>query len=166
VVFFNAVMIHGLWRLARARAAAASSYHRNRIRLVMLGTMVSLAGGGVDFLRFVAARVVPAAEHVYPIGIPANMVFALVLGTAIMRYRLFDVSAAMKAVATYGMVWALCVCVLAGILTLVARPGWATLSSWFALVAVALAFALVLGPPGRGLHRLIQQALYASRQRA
>ena len=109
LVFFNTVLIYGLWRLTRARAAAGSSYLRNRIRLVILGTIVSLAGGAVDFLRFVVARVVPAAEHVYPIGIPANMVFALLLGTAILRYRLFDVSAVMKAVAAYGMVWAVSV---------------------------------------------------------
>ena len=123
LVFFNTVLIYGLWRLVRARTAAGSSYHRNRIRLVILGTIVSLAGGAVDFLRFVVARVVPEAEHVYPIGIPANMVFALVVGTAILRYRLFDVSAVMKAVAAYGMVWAVSVCTLVGVLTVVARAG-------------------------------------------
>ena len=128
----------------------------------MLGTIVSLAGGAVDFLRFVVARVVPAAEHVYPIGIPANMVFALVLGTAILRYRLFDVSAVMKAVAAYGMVWAVSVCLLVGVLSLVARPGWGPLSTagspWR---ASPLAFTLILGPLGRRLDRLIRRVIFS-----
>ena len=166
LIFFNTVMIYGLWRLARARAAAGSSYHRNRIRLVMLGTIVSLAGGAVDFLRFVVARVVPEAEHVYPIGIPANMVFALVVGTAILRYRLFDVSAVMKAVAAYGMVWAVSVCLLVGVLAVVARPGWgATLNGWLALAGVALAFTLILGPLGRRLDRLIRRVIFSDTRR-
>ena len=95
----------------------------------------------------------PAVEHVYPIGIPANMVFAIVLGTAILRYRLFDVSAVMKAVAAYGMVWAVSLCTLVGVLTVVAGPGWATLNGWLAVASVALAFTLILGPLGRGLDR-------------
>ena len=165
LIFFNTVLIYGLWRLVRARTAAGSSYHRNRIRLVMLGTIVSLAGGAVDFLRFVVARVVPEAEHVYPIGIPANMVFALVVGTAILRYRLFDVSAAMKAVAAYGMVWAVSVCTLVGVLTVVARPGWATLNAWLAVAGAALAFTLILGPLGRGLDRLIRRAIFSDTRR-
>jgi GAF domain-containing protein len=165
LIFFNTVLIYGLWRLVRARTAAGSSYHRNRIRLVMLGTIVSLAGGAVDFLRFVVARVVPEAEHVYPIGIPANMVFALVVGTAILRYRLFDVSAAMKAVAAYGMVWAVGVCTLVGVLTVVARPGWATLNAWLAVAGAALAFTLILGPLGRGLDRLIRRAIFSDTRR-
>jgi signal transduction histidine kinase len=165
LVFFNTVLIYGLWRLTRARAAADSSYLRNRIRLVMLGTIVSLAGGAVDFLRFVVARVVPAADQVYPIGIPANMVFALVLGTAILRYRLFDVSAVMKALAAYGMVWAVCVSMLVGVVSVVARPGWASLNGGLAVAGVALAITLMLGPVGRGLDRLIRRALFSDSRR-
>jgi signal transduction histidine kinase len=165
LVFFNTVLIYGLWRLTRARAAAGSSYLRNRIRLVMLGTIVSIAGGAVDFLRFVVARVVPAADHVYPIGIPANMVFALVLGTAILRYRLFDVSAVMKAAAAYGMVWAVCVSMLVGVVAVVARPGWATPSGGLAVAGVALAVTLILGPVGRWLDRLIRRALFSDSRR-
>ena len=166
LIFFNTVLIYGLWRLVRARAAAGSSYHRNRIRLVMLGTIVSLAGGAVDFLRFVVTRVVPEAEHVYPIGIPANMVFALVVGTAILRYRLFDVSAVMKAVAAYSMVWAVSVCLLVGVLAMVARPGWgATLNGWLALASVAVAFTLILGPLGRRLDRLIRRVIFSDTRR-
>ncbi len=165
LVFFNTVMIYGLWRLTRARTAAASSYHRNRISLVMVGATVSLVGGAVDFLRFVVARVVPAADQVYPIGIPANMVFALLLGTAILRYRLFDVSAVMKAVAAYSMVWAVSVSLLVGVMAMVARPGWgAQLSGWVAIASVAVAFTLILGPVGRRIDRLIRRALFSDSQ--
>jgi signal transduction histidine kinase len=131
----------------------------------MLGTIVSLAGGAVDFLRFVVARVVPAAEHVYPIGIPANMVFALFLGTAILRYRLFDVSAVMKALAAYGMVWAVCFSMLVGVVSVVARPGWASPGGGLAVAGVALAITLILGPVGRGLDRLIRRALFSDSRR-
>jgi signal transduction histidine kinase len=165
VVFFNAVMIHALWRLARSRAALTSSYHRNRISLVMVGTIVSLAGGAVDFLRFIVARVVPEAERVYPIGIPANMVFALVLGTAIMRYRLCDVSAALKAVVAYSTVGAACIAALAAALMALGTPAWPAVSGWLAVVGIGLVVALTLGPPGRRLDRFIRQALYADTQR-
>ena len=166
LIFFNTVLIYGLWRLVRARAAAGSSYHRNRIRLVMLGTIVSLAGGAVDFLRFVVARVVPAAEHVYPIGIPANMVFALVVGTAILRYRLFDVSAAMKAVAAYSMVWAVSRLPAGGGTGRGRAAGLGGhLNGWLALAGVALAFTLILGPLGRRLDRLIRRAIFSDTRR-
>ncbi len=96
VVFVNATIITGLVRLARAYRGMASSFRRNRTLLVVFGTAVSLGGGAVDFARFLIAHLLPAADHLYPIGIPANAVFALALGTSIVRYRLFDVSAAVK----------------------------------------------------------------------
>jgi hypothetical protein len=56
-----------------------------RSRLIVLATFVTLAGGVTDIARFVVARVVPAAEHFYPLGIPANMVFAVLLGVSIVE---------------------------------------------------------------------------------
>jgi hypothetical protein len=67
---------------------------------------VSLVGGVIDFARFILARFVPAADLVYPMGIPANMIFALMLGTSIVRYRLFDVNVLVKKGAIYLLLWA------------------------------------------------------------
>src|SRR5207249_11299303 len=76
-------------------------FRRNRATLILLGTGVSLVGGGIDFARFILTRFVPAADLVYPMGIPANMIFALMLGTSIVRYRLFDANVLVKRGATY-----------------------------------------------------------------
>ena len=97
-------MIYGLVQLIRANRGLDSSFRRNRGTLILLGTLVSLAGGMVDFARFILARYIPAADLVYPVGIPANMVFALMLGTSIVRYRLFAVAVAVKKTAVYALV--------------------------------------------------------------
>ena len=101
-VYFNALLLYGIAQLLRAYRTIDSSFRRNRARLVLLGSFISLLGGGVDFLRFIMARSFPEADQIYPIGIPANMFFALMLGTSIVRYRLFDVDVAVKKTAVYG----------------------------------------------------------------
>jgi signal transduction histidine kinase len=85
-LYFNAYMILGLHRLARARRSLASGFMRNRSRLVIAGVLVSLLGGLLDLARFIFGW-----EKLYPPGIPANAVMALALGIAILRYRLMDV---------------------------------------------------------------------------
>jgi signal transduction histidine kinase len=90
-VYFQTYMVLGLVRLIRARRAQTSSYRRSRILLVMAGVTVSLLGGAIDFLRFILGL-----EHLYPAGIPTNSLLALTLGLAIVRYRLFDMSALAK----------------------------------------------------------------------
>src|SRR3989475_12824829 len=99
--YFFGFLIYGLSHLVKAYRGVDSSFRRNRATLILLGTLVSVAGGFIDIARFLLARVVPAAELVYPMGIPANMVFALMLGTSIVRYRLFDVNVAVKKGAIY-----------------------------------------------------------------
>ena len=85
-LYFNSYMILGLHRLLRARRSMASSFMRNRSRLVIAGVMMSLLGGFLDLARFIFGW-----EALYPPGIPANAVMALALGIAILRYRLMDV---------------------------------------------------------------------------
>jgi signal transduction histidine kinase/CheY-like chemotaxis protein len=161
---FNAVMLYGLGRLRRAHAAAPTGYQRNRLRLVLAGSIVTLAGGAIDFLRFALAAALPAAEQVYPVGIPANLVFALLLGTAILRYRLFDVGAVLRAVAAYGLVWAAAAAGLATLAGLLGWPVWRSAEATIAVAAVALGLTLMLGPPGRGLDRLLRRAMFADRR--
>src|SRR2546428_311697 len=101
VVTFFFFMIYGLRHLVKANKGIDSSFRRNRGTLIMLGVLISLAGAFIDFARFVVAKSIPAAEQIYPMGIPANMIFAVMLGTSIVRYRLFDVSVAVKKTAVY-----------------------------------------------------------------
>src|SRR5437879_12617049 len=91
-VYFKFFLIYGLPHLIRIYKDVESSFRRNRATLILLGTGVSLVGGVIDFARFILTRFVPAADLVYPMGIPANMIFALMLGTSIVGYRLFDVN--------------------------------------------------------------------------
>src|SRR3989454_3662298 len=95
-VYFNCFLIYGLVHLVRTYNDVDSSFRRNRATLILLGTLVSLIGGFIDFARFILPPFVPAAVLVSPIRIPANMVFALMLGTSIVRYRLFDVNVVVK----------------------------------------------------------------------
>ncbi len=95
-LYFNSYMILGLHRLLRARRSMASSFMRNRSRLVIAGVMMSLLGGLLDLARFIFGW-----EALYPPGIPANAVMALALGIAILRYRLMDVRLLAKRVIGY-----------------------------------------------------------------
>src|SRR5262249_51963749 len=104
LLFLNFFMIYGVYQLVRANKGIDSSFRRNRGTLIMLGTLVSLAGGVVDFARFILLRFLPAADYMYPVGIPANMIFALMLGTSIVRYRLFAVTVVVKKTAVYALV--------------------------------------------------------------
>lgn len=101
LVYFMTYMVLGLAVLARAHAGSKSTFRRNRLRLVLIGVVVSLLGGVVDFLRFTLGL-----EWLYPAGIPANTLFALALGVAIVRYRLMNVNVLAKRVLLYALTWA------------------------------------------------------------
>jgi signal transduction histidine kinase len=90
-VYFQFYLVLGLVRLIRAHGSFISSFRRNRTRLVIAGVVVSLAGGVVDFVRFILGW-----DRLYPLGIPSNALFAMALGIAIVRYRLWDVGLAAK----------------------------------------------------------------------
>jgi signal transduction histidine kinase len=96
VIHFQAFLVAGLVHLVRAYRRTTSSFKRNRTRLVISGAVVSLLGGAMDFLRFLLEW-----ESLYPFGIPANAVFGLALGVAIVRYHLMDVGALAKRVVLY-----------------------------------------------------------------
>ncbi|MBI1845566.1 MAG: hypothetical protein HY294_13055 [Candidatus Rokubacteria bacterium] len=99
LVFFQGYMLLGLVHLVRSYRTMTSSFRRNRTRLVLVGVVVSLAGGWIDFLRFMLGW-----EHLYPLGIPSNAIFALALGIAIVRYRLLDVRIVAKWILLYALV--------------------------------------------------------------
>src|SRR5258705_2792374 len=96
LLYFYGYLIGGAVVLARdagARGALAT-----RARWIVAGILVALLGGAFDFVRFMAGW-----ERLYPIGIPANMVFGLALGVAIVRYRLVDVTVVMRRAGLYAL---------------------------------------------------------------
>ncbi len=96
VVYVQGYLVLGLVHLLRAYRRLASSAKRNRTLLVIVGVVVSLAGGAVDFLRFILGW-----DWLYPVGIPSNAIFALALGVAIVRYQLMDVGLLAKRLLLY-----------------------------------------------------------------
>ena len=164
-LFLNFFMIYGVYQLVRANRGIDSSFRRNRGMLIMLGTLVSLAGGVVDFARFIAARFVPAADYMYPVGIPANMIFALMLGTSIVRYRLFAVTVAVKKTAVYLLVGT----VLTGILAVITKVvedyfELREASALWMVVPLGGIITLLISPLGKGLDDRIQRLTFSKRQ--
>jgi hypothetical protein len=96
VVYFYAFLGLGLMQLVRSYRMMRSSFRRNRTRLVIIGTCFAITGGVIDFLRFIVGW-----KWLYPTGIPANAVFAVALGIAVVRYRLWDVRIMAKRAVLY-----------------------------------------------------------------
>jgi signal transduction histidine kinase len=164
LIVFNGFMIYGVVLLVRAHRGIDSSFRRNRGTLIILGTLMSLAGGWVDFARFILARFVPAADLVYPVGIPANMIFALMLGTSIVRYRLFAVAVAVKKTAVYALVGV----VLTGLMAVVAKviEDYFLLrehSALWLIVPMGAVITVLLSPLGQGLDDRIQRMMFSQR---
>jgi hypothetical protein len=155
-LYVNVFLIAGAWHLRGAYAHLESSFRRNRTMLILLATVVTLGGGFIDFIRFILARFVPAAEYFYPVGIPANMLFALMLGTSIVRYRLFDVSVAVKKTVLYGVAAA------AALTTVVAAGravekalGWDELDVLWLAVPLAFAAGVLMNRLGDHIARVM-----------
>ncbi|MGH2399221.1 MAG: histidine kinase N-terminal 7TM domain-containing protein, partial [bacterium] len=162
---FNAFMITGVVLLVKANRGLDSSFRRNRGTLIVLGTAVSLLGGLVDFARFILARFVPAVDHIYPLGIPANMIFALMLGTSIVRYRLFAVTVAMKKVAVYLLAGTVITAVLS-VLTHIGEEYFHlrdVTALWVTIPAGAI-ITILMSPLGQGLDDRIQRMMFSKRQ--
>jgi signal transduction histidine kinase len=165
VVYLNAYLIWGLVHLRRAYRDEESSFRRNRALLILLGTSISVAGGLIDFLRFIVARAWPDAEHVYPMGIPANAVFALMLALSIVRYRLFDVSVVVKKAAAYAVIAIAVTGVIGGSTWTVEHYyGLRTASAVWVVVPVTFVMMLLLSPFGHVLEDMIQRLMFSKRR--
>ncbi len=160
-LYFNFFLIYGLSHLVKTYKDVDSSFRRNRATLILLGTLVSLAGGFIDFARFILAQFVPAADLVYPMGIPANMVFALMLGTSIVRYRLFDVNVAVKKGAIYLVLWG----VLTSVLVMAERyADWEQINPLWIILPLGFLMTLLVSPLGQGLEERLERLMFSKRR--
>ncbi len=165
LVVLNVIMIYGVTLLSRAHKGIDSSFRRNRGTLIVLGTIVSLAGGFIDISRFIVARFIPMADQMYPIGIPANMVFALMLGTSIVRYRLFAVDLFMKKLAVYGVVGAVITAALFGVTRAIEKYfSLADIDTLWIVVPLGLLVTLLIGPWGKTLEDRIERLMFSKRR--
>jgi signal transduction histidine kinase len=158
-LFFQACMVFGLVRLVRAYRATGSSFRRNRTRLVIFGGCISVAGGVVDFLRFIVNW-----EHLYPVGIPTSAVFAVALGIAIVRYRLGDVRVLAKRLLLYGLLALVLTPIIVGGLRLVDWLAADHMTSTLSLGAVVLGVLALMLPFVRTMEGWIESVMFA-RQR-
>jgi len=160
-VYFNCFLLYGLLHLVRTYNDVESSFRRNRATLILLGTLVSLIGGFIDFARFILARFVPAADLVYPMGIPANMVFALMLGTSIVRYRLFDVNVVVKKGAIYLLLWG----VLTSVLVAAEQyADWDQLNPLWVILPLGFVLTMLVSPLGQRLEERIERVMFSRRR--
>jgi signal transduction histidine kinase len=160
-VYFNFFLIYGLSHLIRVYKDVDSSFRRNRATLILLGTLVSLIGGVIDFARFILARFIPAADLVYPMGIPANMVFALMLGTSIVRYRLFDVNVAVKKSAVYLLVWGVLTSVL---VAAESYADWDNVNPLWVILPLGFVMTMLVSPVGQRLEESIERVMFSRRR--
>jgi signal transduction histidine kinase len=160
-LYFNFFLVYGLSHLIRAYKDVDSSFRRNRAMLILLGTLVSLAGGFIDFARFIVARFVPAADLVYPMGIPANMVFALMLGTSIVRYRLFDVNVAVKKSAIYLLLWGVVTSVL---VAAEQYADWEQVNPLVVILPLGFVMTVLVSPLGQRLEEVLERVMFSKRR--
>ena len=160
-VYFNCFLIYGLVHLVRTYNDVDSSFRRNRATLILLGTLVSLIGGLIDFARFILAPFSPAADLVYPLGIPANMVFALMLGTSIVRYRLFDVNVVVKKGAIYLLLWG----VLTSVLVAAEQyADWDQMNPLWVILPLGFVMTMLVSPLGQRLEERIERVMFSRRR--
>ncbi len=157
--YFMASILGGVLELVLAYRGLDSAFRRNRAKLIILGSLISLLGGIVDIVRFGLKL-----EWLYPVGIPANAVFALLLGVSIVRYRLVDVGIVAKRVAIFAML------LVASIPLVIALGSFAerTLELRYALslredLVLAFLLAVLLTPLVRAAEGWLDRLIYRKR---
>src|SRR2546426_2326937 len=160
-IYFNFFLIYGLSHLVPGYKDVDSRFRRHRATLILLGNLVSLVGGVIDFARFSLARFVPAADLVYPMGIPANMIFALMLGTSIVRYRLFDVNVAVKKSAVYLLVWGVLTSVL---VAAESYADWDQMNPLWIILPLGFVMTMLVSPVGQRLEESIERVMFSRRR--
>jgi signal transduction histidine kinase len=165
IVSFYTFFIMGLVHLGRAYRRTVSSFRRNRAMLILMGTSLTIAAGFIDIIRFALAKSLPALDKLYPPGIPANMICALLLGMAIIRYRMFDVSVAVKKYALYAVAGALITGALA-VVTRVTEQAFdlEAKSALWIVIPLGLIITVLMGPFGQAIEDRVQRLMFSRRR--
>src|SRR5437867_2174649 len=165
IVSFYTFFVMGLVHLGRAYRRTASSFRRNRAMLILIGTSLTIGAGFIDIIRFALAKSLPALDKVYPPGIPANMICALLLGMAIIRYRMFDVSVAVKKYSMYALAGGLITGVLA-VITRVIERGFdlEAKSALWVVIPLGLIVTVLMGPLGQAIEDRVQRLMFSRRR--
>jgi len=165
ILAFYTFFVMGLVHLGRAYRRTASSFRRNRAMLILIGTSLTIGAGFIDIMRFALAKSLPALDKVYPPGIPANMICALLLGMAIIRYRMFDVSVAVKKYSMYALAGGLITGVLA-VVTRVAERAFdlEAKSALWIVIPLGLIVTVLMGPLGQAIEDRVQRLMFSRRR--
>ena len=165
ILSFYTFFVMGLVHLGRAYRRTASSFRRNRAMLILIGTSLTIGAGFIDIMRFALAKSLPALDKVYPPGIPANMICALLLGMAIIRYRMFDVSVAVKKYSMYALAGGLITGVLA-VVTRVAERAFdlEAKSALWIVIPLGLIVTVLMGPLGQAIEDRVQRLMFSRRR--
>ena len=165
ILAFYTFFVMGLVHLGRAYRRTASSFRRNRAMLILIGTSLTIGAGFIDIIRFALAKSLPALDKVYPPGIPANMICALLLGMAIIRYRMFDVSVAVKKYSMYALAGGLITGVLA-VVTRVAERAFdlEAKSALWIVIPLGLIVTVLMGPLGQAIEDRVQRLMFSRRR--
>lgn len=157
--YFLVSIAGGIVELALACRTMDSAFRRNRAKLIILGSLISVLGGIVDIIRFGLHL-----EWLYPLGIPANAAFALLVAVSIVRYRLVDVGIVAKRVAIFGMLLVAAVPVVILLGSLVERT-WELRYSLSLREDLVLAFllAVLLTPLLRKAEEWLDRLIYRKR---
>lgn len=154
-LYFYGVLVWGTGVLARA-ARRLRGARATRAHWVVAGSTVALLGGAADFVRFLVDW-----ERLYPLGIPANMVFGLALGIAIVRHRLVEITVLMRRAVLYALTSVAVAPFVVVAINIVARAGRAHDAVASVVAALVTVGALAAGlPVVRKLEALLERLMF------
>jgi len=84
-IFSYALIFWGVMKLLRKRRRIQSLIICKRVKYLLVGTTIMLAGGIFDYLAAVG-------YPVYPVGIFTNLVFTIIVAYAILKYQLLSIN--------------------------------------------------------------------------
>ena len=144
---------YGIASLMRAWQNATSALERNRLRYLSLAIVLTLLGTLTNFVSSLKA---------YPLDRAANLISALLISYAILRYQLFDITLVLRrglayAVVTGGIAITFMLSVL---LLLHLIQGHLVLGAALVAISLSLLAAFLLQPWREGVQRWVDRLLF------
>ena len=155
--FFFFYMCLGIGALFYRYVRASEAVERNRLRYLIIAIVIALLGGIPNFL--LVHRVVT----IYPIGHVMQILYVLVIAYTIVRYRLMNISVAIRRGAWYSVVTAGVGGVYALVLLLLmqgVRAGARDPVPYYLLAIMAFGLALAFQPLQKRLQRLVDRRFF------